>query len=348
MQNHLFHHTQTFYLESGEHLHGFTLHYCTFGKPKADFSNVVWVCHALTGNAEVTDWWQGLFGEGAMFNPEEHFVICANMLGSCYGSTGPLSENPATGKPYYHAFPQLTIRDMVHALDLLRQHLQIPKVHLLIGGSMGGQQALEWAIQQPDVFDHLVLTATNARHSPWGIAFNETQRMAIANDPTWKESQPAAGLNGLKTARAIAMLSYRHYRTYERSQTDASDARLSGYLATTYQRYQGEKLANRFNAFSYWTLSAAMDTQSVGRNRPSAKAALQLVKARTLVVGIDTDILFPPSEQKFIAKHISKAEYTEIHSEYGHDGFLVETSALAKKIALFLAFQQKEALVETL
>lgn len=337
MQEHTFNYNQELKLESGESLPSFKLAYNTFGKLNKDKSNVVWVCHALTGYADVSDWWTGLFGEGSVFNPEEHFVICANMLGSCYGSTGPLSINPTTGKPYYHTFPLLTNRDIINSFDLLREHLEIDKIEVLIGGSMGGQQALEWVVKKPQLVHNLIVTATNARHSPWGIAFNETQRMAIANDVTWKENHPKAGLEGMKTARAIAMLSYRHYTTYEKSQTDANLDKLSNYKATTYQQYQGEKLADRFDAFSYWTLSSAMDTQSLGRGRISAENALQTIQAKTLVIGIDSDILFPLNEQKFIAEHIPDSEFVKISSDYGHDGFLVETKSIAKQISFFLS-----------
>ncbi len=337
MQKHLFTYPKKFNLECGESLPSFELTYCTFGTLNKDKSNVVWVCHALTGNAEVTDWWEGLFGEGKLFNPEEHFVICANVLGSCYGSTGPLSINPEINAPYYHSFPQLTIRDITNSLELLRAHLQINKIEVLIGGSMGGQQALEWAVKKPELINNLIVTATNARHSPWGIAFNETQRMAIANDITWKANHPKAGMEGLKIARAIAMLSYRNYKTYENSQQDETLNKIGDYKAASYQRYQGKKLADRFNAFSYWTLSSAMDSQSLGRGKASTENALRKIKAKTLVIGIDTDILFPTSEQKFIAENILDTEYMEITSNYGHDGFLVETKAIAEQINFFLS-----------
>ena len=193
---------------------------------------------------------------------------------------------------------------------------------------MGGQQALEWSIQQPDVFEHLVLIACNASHSPWGIAFNEAQRLAIEADASWKENDERAGTEGMKAARAIAMLSYRSFDGFAARQSEKSDDKLDGFRASSYQQYQGEKLAGRFNAFTYWVLSKAMDNHNVGRDRESRETALQRVKARTLVIGIESDILFPLAEQRFLASAIPSATLQIIHSLYGHDGFLVEFDQL--------------------
>jgi len=330
-----FHYQKKFELESGSTLPGFQLKYSTLGKLNADRSNVVWVCHALTGSADFTDWWSGLFNEGRFFDPRQYFIICANVLGGCYGSTGHLSLNPETGKPYFHTFPTLTNRDVVQAFDLLRQSLGIEQVHTLIGGSLGGQQVLEWAVQQPDVFQHIIPIATNAVHSPWGIAFNEAQRMAIEADATWKDNDQRAGTEGLKAARAIGMISYRYYDTYGQTQAEKNDEKTDDFRAATYQRYQGQKLANRFNAFTYYSLSRMMDSQNVGRNRGGIVNALKSIKARTLVVGIDSDILFPLSEQKFLTENIPNARLEVMTSLYGHDGFLVEFEQLSSHIKKF-------------
>lgn len=335
-QEHTFHYPQPFELEAGDTLPGFQLHYTTLGTLNSDKSNVIWVCHALTGSSDVTSWWPALFGEGSVFDPANHFIICANMLGGCYGSTGPLSVNPETGAPYYHTFPTITNRDTMRAFNLLRQHLALDTVRVLIGGSLGGQQVLEWAIAQPQVFQHIIPIACNALHSPWGIAFNEAQRMAIAADNTWKEDRADAGLEGLKAARAIGMISYRHYHTFQKTQTDPSPA-LDGHRASSYQQYQGKKLADRFNAFTYWTLSKKMDSHHVGRNREGVDQALQKIKAATLVIGIDSDLLFPVEEQQYLAQHIAGARLEVISSLYGHDGFLVEFEALDRIIQQFLA-----------
>jgi len=338
--DHIFHYNHPFALEAGGTLPAFQLKYTTFGKLNHDRSNIVWVCHALTGSSDFTDWWGDLFREGSAFDPKNYFIICANMLGGCYGSTGPLSINPETGKPYYHQFPTLTNRDTVRAFDLLRQELHIDTVHTLLGGSLGGQQVVEWAVQQPTVFKHIIPIACNAVFSPWGIAFNEAQRMAIEADPTWKENDARAGSEGLKAARAIGMISYRYYETYNQTQAEKSHDKVDEYRASSYQRYQGQKLVNRFNAFTYWTLSKMMDNHHVGRNRAGLEEALHQVKAKTLVIGIDTDLLFPVSEQKFLATTIRGAEYVELTSLYGHDGFLIEYEQLDKVIKQF--YQQKE------
>lgn len=338
--DHTFHYNQPFELDAGGSLAGFQLKYTTLGKLNHDRSNIVWVCHALTGSSDFTDWWGDLFREGSVFDPRQYFIICANMLGGCYGSTGPLSLDPATGKPFFHSFPALTNRDTVRAFDLLRQELRIEKIHTLLGGSLGGQQVVEWAIQQPEVFDHILPIACNAFHSPWGIAFNEAQRLAIEADSTWKENDERAGTEGLKAARAIGMISYRHYDTFNQTQAEKTNDKLEEFRAATYQRYQGQKLVNRFNAFSYWTLSKMMDSHNVGRSRASVKEALSTIKARTLVISIDSDILFPPAEQKFLAEYIPHAQLKEITSLYGHDGFLVEFDQLDTILKHF--YQQKK------
>jgi homoserine O-acetyltransferase len=192
--------------------------YQTWGKENAAQDNIIWICHAFTGSHDVAEWWQGLVGPGKLFNPENNLIVCVNIPGSHYGSTGPLSVNPLTGQPYFHTFPALTIRDVVNSFELLRKHLKIKKIKTCIGGSMGGQQALEWAIMKPELIDNLILVATNAVHSSWGIAFNESQRMSIEVDPTWTESNSQAGINGMKAARATALISYRNYETYQITQ----------------------------------------------------------------------------------------------------------------------------------
>jgi homoserine O-acetyltransferase/O-succinyltransferase len=304
------------YLECGETLHNVKIRYTTFGKLNKTKTNVVWVFHALTANSNPMEWWPGLVGEGEVINPNDHFIVCANMLGSCYGTTGP----KGTG------FPLVTIKDMVKLHQILIKHLGLSKIHLGIGGSMGGQQLLEWAVQEPELFEHIVPMATNAVHSPWGIAFNEAQRMALENiDPS----------KGLEAARAIAMLSYRHYNTFEKTQQDV-DQRWDSFSASSYQKYQGEKLRKRFSAESYYTLTKAMDSHHIGRHFGSAEAALKRIKSKALVIGVDTDILFPIQEQAYIAKHIAGARFEEISSDYGHDGFLTEAATITALLKDFL------------
>jgi homoserine O-acetyltransferase len=326
-----FSHNILFGSESGHTLEGIEVAYHTIGHLSPSKDNVVWVCHALTANSDVQDWWEGLFGTERLFDPEKHFIICANILGSCYGSTGPLSLNAKSGQPYYHDFPLLTIRDLVKAHKLLAAHLGIEKIQTLIGGSLGGFQAMEWAIDEPERIENLILIATAAKHSAWGIAFNESQRLAIESDYTWLWRDDKAGWFGLRAARAIALLSYRHYDAYNETQSDKTD-KLDDFKASSYQRYQGKKLVDRFNAHSYYALTKTMDTHNVGRGRISTERSLGLIKAKTHVIGISTDVLFPPVEQIFLAKHIHGATLDIIESSYGHDGFLIETESITELI----------------
>lgn len=341
----IFHFASEFELESGGVLPGFQLKYTTVGQLNKERSNVIWICHALTGSSDFTDWWKDLFTEGTPFDPRDYFIICANALGGCYGSTGPLSINPQTGKPFYHAFPAITNRDIVKSFDLLRQHLGISKIHTLLGGSLGGQQVLEWAIQHPRVFDRIIPIATNAFHSPWGIAFNEAQRMAIEADTSWKEEDARAGIEGLKAARAMGMISFRTYDTFLQTQSEKTLDKIDDYRATSYQRYQGQKLANRFNAFTYWVLTKAMDSHHVGRGRTSAEAALKKIKAKTLVIGIDSDLLFPVREQEYLATYIPGATWDTLSSLHGHDGFLVEFDQFKSTVRKFLKSEFKKEII---
>lgn len=325
-----------FRLESGQTLSRLRLAYDTWGELNEAADNVVWVFHALTANSRVDEWWPGLTGEGKLFDPSRYFIICVNMPGSCYGSSGPLDVNPDTGQVYYHDFPFFTTRDMIRAYRLLKTELGIRKIAIGIGGSMGGQQLLEWAVEEPALFEYIIPLATNAQHSPWAIAFNASQRLAIETDRTWKEKNEKAGIDGMKTARAIALLSYRNYQTYALAQTEDSPDKLDQFKSESYQQYQGEKLAKRFNAFSYYFLSKSMDAHNIGRNRGGVIPALQKITARTLVISIRTDILFPPAEQEFLAAHIPGAQYREIHSDFGHDGFLLEFTAIENQIRAFI------------
>lgn len=314
-------------LESGERLTRFQLSFTTQGQLSPTMDNVVWVLHALTGDANAHEWWSGLIGEDKFFDPTKHFIVCANLLGSCYGSTNPLSINPDTGDPYYYDFPQLTTRDLAASLEKLRVHLGIQQIHTLIGGSLGGQVALEWAYSLKDQVKNAIIVASNAKASPWIIGFNESQRMSIESDSTWGQKAPDAGKRGLEAARAIGMLSYRHPETFIQNQGETEEKR-DNFKISSYLRYQGKKLANRFNAFSYWVLSKAMDSHDVGRNRGGTAKALTEIPSNVLAVGVDTDVLFTSQESLFIAKHVPKGSYREIRSIYGHDAFLIEFEQL--------------------
>ncbi len=324
---------EPFLLECGTTLPALEVAYTTAGAFVPGQTPVIWLCHALTGNADPQEWWPGLVGEGKLLDPRQYFIVCANMLGSCYGTTGPASPNPQTGLPYGEAFPPVSIRDMVSVHQLLARHLGIGRIHLLIGGSMGGQQALEWAVTEPARIDHLCVLATNAQHSPWGIAFNEAQRMAIEAAGGDKE-------RGLEVARAIAMLSYRSYQIFQEKQQEPDLEKMDNFRAVTYLHHQGQKLRRRFDVQSYLTLSRAMDSHNLGRKRGGHSSALARIRAKTMVLGIQSDMLFPPSEQAFLARHIPGAQLHLIESPYGHDGFLVEVDTIRRLLSDLLPEHQ--------
>lgn len=332
----LFESNTSFQLESGEQLESLQVSFTTYGTFNPAKNNVVWICHALTANSEADQWWPNIVGENGYFNPKDHFIVCANVIGSNYGSTGPLI--PLRNKrPLLDEFPFITIRDIVNAHEELRQFLGINKIHTIVGASLGGQQVLEWNILNPSLFENTIVIASNARHSAYGIAFNESQRLAIYNDPTYGNGNINGGRQGLVIARSIAMLSYRSYDGYGLGQTNPGNYRTFDFLASSYQLYQGQKLADRFNAYSYITLSRAMDSHNVGRNRPSIDDALSQITAKSLIIGIETDLLFPVSEQRYLADTIGNSSFHVINSEFGHDGFLIEHKQLAETFDNFYA-----------
>lgn len=331
---------EPFQLECGATLPHLEIGYHTFGTYSPVRNNVVWICHALTANSDPSDWWNGLVGEGKFFNPDDWFIICANIVGSCYGTSGASSINPETGEQYGSSFPLITIRDMVAAHELLRKKLGIETIRLIIGGSLGGQQALEWVVTHTNRIESIAVLATNARHSPWGIAFNTAQRFALEADETLWDNKSNAGAAGLRAARSIAMLSYRNYPTFSATQPDSGTS-LQYFRAESYLRYQGEKLVRRFSPQAYWTLTKAMDSHNLARDRTSLEDVLRSINARSLVIGISSDILFPPEEQRFIAEHIPNAVYREISSPFGHDGFLIEFNQLQKLLQDFLLESQE-------
>jgi homoserine O-acetyltransferase len=328
-------HNGAFRLEAGGCLEKLEIAYHTAGEWESGKNNVIWVCHALTANSDPSDWWSNMVGEGKLYSPSRHFIVCANIIGSCYGTTGPLSVDSNTGEPYYDKFPLITIRDMVAAHEILRQHLGITHIHTLIGSSVGAFQALEWSIMQPNIFDYMFFIASNCRVSPWATAFNESQRAAIRADATFACRVPHGGIEGLKAARSIALLSYRSYSGYDKTQQEDCNDALEAAKASSYQRYQGEKLARRFNAYSYYSLTKSIDTHNVGRNRNGTQAALAKVKTRTLLIAISSDILFPPHEMEYMHKNMPNSEFCCISSDFGHDGFLIEAEQLHKIIENF-------------
>ena len=324
-----------FELETGHTLPELRIAYHTYGTLNAAKDNVAWVCHALTANSDVADWWPHTVEPGRFLDPSRHFIVCANILGSHYGTTGPLQVNPATGSPWYGTFPPFTIRDMVAAHRLLARALGIGRIATLVGSSVGGFQAVEWAVEEPERIARLVLIATAAKASPWTIAIDETQRMAIEADSTFGEPYATAGMKGLAAARAIGLLSYRGPEGYDLSQQDENDD-FSSHRACTYQQYQGEKLCRRYNAYSYYKILNAFDTHDVGYQRGGVAAALQRITAECLVVGISTDLIFTVPEMQALHRMLPRSTYHQIDSPFGHDGFLVEHEQLNRILNPFI------------
>ena len=324
---------ETFEFEAGGRLDSLKVAYHRSEEAwnEGDTRKVVWICHALTANSDPCDWWPEMVGEGRLLDPGKYFIVCVNMLASPYGSSGPASINPLTGKPYYFDFPAVTVRDIAKANDLVRRHLGIEKIDLIIGSSIGGFQAIEWSIMCPEVISEAVFMATSPRVTPWLTAYNESMRMALEADPTFRKCESLkGGENGLKCARSIGLISYRSYEGYNSTQAEEDPDCLFAGRAASYQRYQGQKLSNRFDAYSYWYLCNAVDSNNAGRGRGSVAEALGRIKAGVTVIGIDSDRLFPPEEERALAANIPGAVFFEITSRFGHDGFLLEYAQIEK------------------
>jgi len=329
-------HKGTFALESGQTLNDIEIAYHISEATINSAKPVIWICHALTANSDAEDWWPGLVGKGKLFDPDKYTLVCANILGSCYGTTGALSVNPATGRPWLNDFPLVTVRDWARAHELLREHLGIDKIYLVAGGSIGGFQSMEWAIMHPQSFEHMMLVATSYMQTAWANAINETERMSIEADSTFFNGDPNGGKAGLAAARGLGLLSYRGYEAYNLTQSEKDNEQVENFRASSYQRYQGKKLVDRFNAHCYHAITRSQDTHNVARGRGSFEQAFAKVTAKTLCVGISTDILFPPIEQKRMAEFIPNAIYAEIDSDFGHDGFLIESEQLSEIIREYL------------
>ena len=324
-------------LENGETLPELTVAYSTAGTLSPARDNVIWVCHALTADSRVDEWWLHTVETGKFLDPGRWFIVCANILGSHYGTTGPLSINPLTGEKWYSDFPQFTVRDMVACHRRLAERLGIERVELLVGSSIGGFQAMEWVVQSPKFARKAAFIATTVRSDAWAIAFSESQRMAIEADSSFGERRDDAGEAGMAAARSIALLSYRGRPAYTLTQDEPASGKLSGFRATTYQQHQGEKLRRRFNAYSYYRLSQAVDSHDLARGRGAVEDVLRGIEAKCLVVAITSDILFPPSAHEVMVRNIPDVEYRTIDSQFGHDGFLVEHELLDGIISDFMS-----------
>ena len=292
---------------------------------------VIWICHALTANSNPEDWWPEMVGPGRTIDPDKDFVVCVNMLGSAYGSESPARENPATGKPWMLDFPRITIRDSVSAFIAVRKYLGVEKIDLLIGASNGGFNAIEWAVTEPERMGRCLFLCTAPRISPYLSATVEAQRMALEADPSFRAAKDLhGGADGLRCARAQALISYRSFKGFQRTQAEEDPDTLFASRAASYERYQGEKLVRRgFDAYCYYTQCNALDSHNAGRGRGGVEKALGTIQAPCTIVAVDTDQIFPPEEGKVWSAWIPNTEFIEISSDFGHDGFLLETAKLS-------------------
>ncbi|KAK0197743.1 Alpha/Beta hydrolase protein [Armillaria mellea] len=359
----------SFTFECGAELQDVPVAYKTWGSLNGAKDNVMIICHAFTGSADVEDWWGPLIGPGKAFDPKRFFILCANVIGSPYGTVSPMSTNPKTGKPYGPEFPASTIRDDVRLHKNVLDHLGVTSVAVVIGGSMGGMTVLEWPLcTPPNYVRHVIPLATSARHSAWCISWGEAQRQSIYSDPHYEDgyyaSQPASGL---AAARMAALLTYRSRDSFEsrfgrkyqlphpspqspdpvsahndghRNSRNRPSARGSPppniFSAQSYLRYQGDKFTARFDANCYIHITRKMDTHDVSRGREALARVLEALPPRALVIGVETDGLFTTTEQREIAAHIPEAELVIIPSQDGHDGFLLEFEAINTHVLAFL------------
>lgn len=360
-----------FTFESGESIPELRIAYQTYGQLNSEKNNVILLCHALTGNSHAAGslieiersendapdylnkyselylhkkgWWDDLIGKNRPLDTNRFFIICPNIIGSCYGSTGPASKIPGSEKAYKFDFPVVTVRDIVRSHKLLLDYLGIERIHLALGGSLGGMQVLEWSIMYPDYVEKIAPIAASARHSSWAIGFNEIMRKSIINDKNFNNGNYEYGkVEGLSIARMVGMLSYRSELSFDMKFSRKRE-RLNEYFnlnnkfqIQNYLNYQGDKLVKRFDPISYIYLSYVMDLHDISMGRGDIKSVLGEIKAKTLCVGISTDILYPNYEQKAICAMIPGAFYAEVDSIHGHDAFLIEFERMSDILKSFL------------
>jgi homoserine O-acetyltransferase len=361
---HYYHHPSPLALESGDILSALTIAYETYGKLNRERNNAILICHALSGDAHIAGfhegkdkpgWWDAVVGPGKAFDTDRYYVICSNVIGGCKGSTGPSSKNPVTGKPYGATFPVITIRDMVNAQKLLIDHLGIPQLYAVVGGSMGGMQVLQWTVGYPDMVKKAVVIATTGYSTPQQIAFNEVGRKAIISDPEWNggnyydtKSHDAPGpVKGLALARMVGHITYlsdesmhakfgRSLQAKDRIGFDFS----TDFAVESYLHHQGDTFTQRFDANSYLYITKAIDYFDLTIDGSLAKG-LSGVHAGFLIISVSSDWLYPPYQSQEIVSALTANErevrYCEIRSNYGHDAFLLESGQINYLISQFLS-----------
>lgn len=338
---------QPFALESGQSLPEVDIAYRTWGHLNGEGDNAVVVCHALTGSADADEWWKALFGPGKVLDPSRFFIICSNVLGGCYGTTGPASQAP-DGRTWGRRFPRITVRDQVRLQMHLADRLGVRGIRFVIGGSMGGLQALEWALLDPERVRAVVSIAATGQHTAWCAAWSEAQRLALRADPKFRggDYDPADPPRaGLEAARAIAMVSYRspaslgaRFGRANGRDVFAAGAEAPDELAVRgWLRFHGKALAKRFDANSYLSLIDAMDTHDLARGRGRYPAVLKRISQPVLIGSVLSDILYPPIEQHALARSLPRAQVFDIDTDHGHDGFLINAPSFEERLRLFVA-----------
>ncbi len=338
-KTHYFDSSESYTTELGSLLPSVRVAYRTWGTLNAAKDNVILICQALTGSADADAWWEGMFSRGGAFDETTDFIICSNVLGSCYGTTGPLSLNPLTGRHYGPDFPLITIRDMVHIQRLLLAGLGIDRVKLAVGASLGGMQVLEWGFLYPDVVQALMPMGASGRHSAWCIGQSEAQRQAIYADRDWNNgwydgSHPPA--RGLSAARMMAMCSYRSFENFHSRFGREVQSGKGTFKVESYLHHQGRKLVERFDANTYITLTKAMDLHDLGRGRGEYEEVLRSLQIPVEILSINSDILYPKEEQEELARLIPKSSILYLEEPYGHDSFLIDVDKVSRMVRDFL------------
>jgi homoserine O-acetyltransferase len=357
-------------LDSGRTLGPVELVYEIYGQPNAARTNAILICHALSGDAHAAGihdphdkrvgWWDGMIGPGKAFDTDRYWVICANVIGGCKGSTGPGSTNPETGRPFGSGFPLITIGDMVEAQRHLVDHLEIERLFCVVGGSMGGFQALEWSLRYPERVHTVICIAAGAQLSTQGIAFNAVGRHAITSDPEWQEGHyygTSGPVRGLASARMVAHITYlselslnhkfgRRLQSADRLSYDIHNE----FAVESYLNHQGTRFTERFDANSYIYITKAMDYFDIARTYGPLREAFAAVTARYLVISYTSDWLFPTAQSKEIVRALiandRDVSYVDIDSPHGHDAFLIDIERLARITAAFLEGSQRSQPLE--
>ena len=362
VESHDFVCNEPFACEGGQALPGFTLRYETYGRLNPARDNAILICHALSGDHHCAGihslsdrkpgWWNNLIGPGKAVDTNKFFVLCANCLGGCQGSTGPLSVDPRTGRPFGMTFPFVTIRDMVRAQKILCDHLGLASLYAVTGGSMGGMQVLQWAIEFPGFVKKILPLATTARESAQAIAFNFVGRHAIKQDPAWNDGDyPRDGgpRVGLAIARMMAHITYLSDTSMDRkfgrkqvinAPEGGQTFHITQFAVEQYLQYQGQSFINRFDANSYLYITQAIDDFDLAAAYGSLEQAFAPVQAETLCVGFTSDWLFPPEQNRAIVLALlrsgKRASYAELATDLGHDSFLLQSPQLYDLVRGFL------------